>query len=157
MTERCPFPHPPSADGSPSELRIARRGGLEVSLAFLRDPFDLLEAVPRTADVVVTRMFGTATAVLAHPAPVAELLRDAKGTWIKDRMSQRAADVFGGGLLLSEGDMWKRQRKLLNPGMSSGRFDGYATTMRERTAAAVARWPSEGVIDAAGRAVAPHP
>jgi cytochrome P450 len=149
MTERCPFPHPPSADGSPSELRIARRGGLEVSLAFLRDPFDLLEAVPRTADVVVTRMFGTATAVLAHPAPVAELLRDAKGTWIKDRMSQRAADVFGGGLLLSEGDMWKRQRKLLNPGMSSGRFDGYATTMRERTAAAVARWPSEGVIDAA--------
>jgi cytochrome P450 len=38
---------------------------------------------------------------------------------------------------------------LLNPGFASARFDGYAHTMRERTAAAVARWPSHGVIDAA--------
>jgi cytochrome P450 len=149
MTDRCPIPHPPSAEGGPPELRIARRGGLAVSLAFVRDPFGLLEAVPRTADLVVTRMFGAPMVVLAHPVPVAELLRDAKGTWIKDRMSQRAADVFGGGLLLSEGETWKRQRRLLNPGFSSGRFDGYAAAMRERTAAAVARWPSEGMIDAA--------
>lgn len=149
MTEGCPVPHPPSADGVPPALRIARHGGLGVTLAFVRNAFGLLASVPDTADIVVTRVFGTPTVVLAHPAPVAEMLRDTKGTWIKDRMSQRAADVFGGGLLLSEGDTWKRQRRLLNPGFSFGRFDGYAATMRERTATAVARWPSEGVIDAA--------
>jgi cytochrome P450 len=76
------------------------------------------------------------------------MLRDARGTWIKDRLSRRASDVFGDGLLLSEGDAWRRQRRMLNPGFASTRFEGYAATMRERTAAALARWPSVGALDA---------
>jgi cytochrome P450 len=149
VTARCPVPHAATPLAPPGPLRIERRGGLRGSLAFVLDPFGLLESMPRTADLVLTHTFGTPTAVLAHPSLVAELLRDGKGTWIKDRMSRRAADVFGHGLLLSEGDEWRRQRRLLNPGFASARFDGYARTMREQTAAAVARWPDEGVIDAA--------
>lgn len=147
MMERCPVPHGPA--GHTEALRVERRGGLQSSLAFARDAFGLLESIPRTADLVRTRVFRIPTVVLAHPSLVAEMLRDAKGTWIKDRLSQRAADVFGDGLLLSEGDEWKRQRRMLNPGFAATRFEGYAATMRERTAAAVARWPSAGVLDAA--------
>lgn len=146
MMDRCPVPH--GAAARTEALRVAQRGGIRTSLAFARDAFALLESVPRTADLVRTRLLGTPTVVLAHPSLVAEVLRDAKGTWIKDRLSRRAADVFGSGLLLSEGEAWKRQRRMLNPGFASARFEGYAATMRERTAAAVARWPAAGVIDA---------
>ncbi|MFN7701949.1 MAG: cytochrome P450, partial [Deltaproteobacteria bacterium] len=146
MMDRCPVPHDQTS--RTEALRVERRGGLRTSLAFARDAFALLESVPHTADLVHTRILGTPTVVLAHPSPVAEMLREAKGAWIKDRMSRRAADVFGSGLLLSEGDVWKRQRRMLNPGFSSTRFEGYAATMRERTAAAVARWPAAGVLDA---------
>lgn len=146
MMDRCPVPHDQTS--RTEALRVERRGGLRTSLAFARDAFALLESVPHTADLVHTRILGTPTVVLAHPSPVAEMLREAKGAWIKDRMSRRAAEVFGSGLLLSEGDVWKRQRRMLNPGFSSTRFEGYAATMRERTAAAVARWPAAGVLDA---------
>jgi cytochrome P450 len=150
MTERCPVSHGEApASGSAPPLRIVRRSGLRTTLDFVREPFGLLESVPLTADLVITRIFGTPTVVLAHPALVSEMMRDAQGTWVKDRLSRRAADVFGRGLLLSEGEEWKRQRRLLNPGFASARFDRYARTMRERTAAAVARWPTHGVIDAA--------
>lgn len=131
-------------------LRIVQQGGLRASLGMLRAPFDLLEDLPRTADIVVTRQLGVRTILLAHPAPIAEMLRDARGTWVKDRLTRRAADVFGGGLLLSEGEAWKRQRRLINPGFAAVRLEDYAATMRRETAAAVARWPTVGTIDAAG-------
>lgn len=150
MTARCPVPHHvPPAPQTPPALRIRHLGALRAGVGFLRDPFALLESLPRQADVITTRVLGTPLVLLAHPAPVAEMLREAKGTWIKDRMSRRASDVFGRGLLLSEGDEWKRQRRLINPGFASARLDGYADTMRALTAAAADRWPMHGVVDAA--------
>jgi cytochrome P450 len=146
MTARCPVPHDPVP---PPPLRVAHRSGLRTTLGFVRDPFGALDATPERGDLVLTRVFGVPAAVLAHPSLVAEVLRDGKGTWIKDRLTQRAAEVFGQGLLLSEGEEWRRQRRLLNPGFAPGRAEAYAATMRARTAAAVARWPDRGVMDAA--------
>jgi cytochrome P450 len=146
MNTGCPVEHAPPAH---APLRVERRGGLAATVAVARDPFGTLASVSARADMLFTKVFGVPTVVLAHPAPVAEMLRDGCGIWVKDRLSRRAADVFGDGLLLSEGERWRRQRRLLNPGFANARMDGYARTMRERTAAAAARWPEHGTIDAA--------
>jgi cytochrome P450 len=148
MTARCPIAHAPGPEPA-GPMRVERRRGLSDTVAFARDPFGTLEAVSRRADLLLTRLYGVPTALLGHPSLVAEVMRDGGGTWIRDRLSQRAADVFGRGLLLSEGEEWRRQRRLLNPGFAAVRFDGYARTMRERTLAAVAQWPDDGVIDSA--------
>lgn len=148
MTARCPVDHTAATAQAPG-LRVVHRSALRTGLALVRDPFRALETLPSTGDIVVTSVFGQPTVVLAHPAPVAEMLREGRGTWIKDRLTQRTADVFGRGLLLSEGDAWRRQRRLLNPGFATARYDAYADTMRARTASAMARWPARGTLDAA--------
>jgi len=134
---------------SSQPLRISREGGWRTTVGFIRSAFDSLENAPKRADMILTSLFGVPTVVLAHPSLISQVLTDTKGVWIKDRMTRRASDVFGDGLLLSEGDIWKRQRKILNPGFSSVRFDAYASVMRDRTAVAVANWPDQGRIDVA--------
>ena len=110
MTARCPVDHTAATAQAPG-LRVVHRSALRTGLALVRDPFRALETLPSTGDIVVTSVFGQPTVVLAHPAPVADMLREGRGTWIKDRLTQRTADVFGRGLLLSEGDAWRRQRR----------------------------------------------
>ncbi|MCE2903030.1 MAG: cytochrome P450 [Gemmatimonas sp.] len=148
MTARCPVSHV-ATEPSNAGLRVVRRSALRTGLAIFGDPFRALETLPAHGDVIVTSLFGQPTVLLAHPTPVAEMLREGRGTWIKDRLSRRTADVFGRGLLLSEGEEWRRQRRLLNPGFANARFDAYAHTMRARTAAAMAKWPVHGTLDAA--------
>jgi len=47
--------------------------------------------------------------------------------------------VLGDGLFTSEGEHWKRQRKLAQPGFHRERLAGFARTMSEATRAAIAR------------------
>jgi cytochrome P450 len=48
--------------------------------------------------------------------------------------------VLGDGLLTSEGEFWRRQRKLAQPAFHMQRLRGLATTMAELTGDSIARW-----------------
>ena len=58
----------------------------------------------------------------------------------KDRFAQDLRRVLGTGLLTSDGDFWRRQRRLAQPAFHRERIAGYAQTMVDRTLGTTCRW-----------------
>lgn len=57
--------------------------------------------------------------------------------------------AFGNGLLLSDGELWRRQRRTLQPLFTPKRVQRYAGVMAEEAAALVDRWSARGgAVDA---------
>src|ERR1700733_15872577 len=56
------------------------------------------------------------------------------------RIIKALRDVDGNGLVLSDGDFWLRQRRLVQPAFSPKRFDGYAKTVVDCTQQTVDSW-----------------
>jgi cytochrome P450 len=60
---------------------------------------------------------------------------------------QMLRDSFGNGIFFSEGDFWKRQRKLAQPAFHHTRINIYAKNMVEQTKNFTANWQDGAVID----------
>src|SRR5215472_122479 len=64
-----------------------------------------------------------------HPDQIEQVLRSRSEHFIKDRPLQVTTSVLGRGLLTSEGDLWRRQRRLIQPAFLAQRVHGYAPAM----------------------------
>jgi cytochrome P450 len=68
--------------------------------------------------------------------------------FVKSRGLQVTRPLLGNGLLTSEGDVHRRQRKLISPGLQHRRVGTYAGVMTSYAEAAQARWKDGESIDA---------
>src|SRR5688572_14894393 len=103
VTARLP-PHPP---GPPI---------LGNFIAFQRDPFTLFTEATRTyGDVVGINIGPMKSVVLSHPEHVKHVLVDHARNYRKSVVMERLKVMLGNGLLTSEGDFWKRQRRISQP------------------------------------------
>jgi cytochrome P450 len=66
---------------------------------------------------------------LNHPDPVRELFVTNGRFTVKGRALQRSKPLLGEGLLTSEGDLWRRQRRLVQPAFHGDRMTGYVEQM----------------------------
>lgn len=123
----------------------ARVPSWSASLAYLRDAFEGTAGLARQADLVRTRLLGWETVVLSQPALVEEVLRGAPEVWIKDALTRRMLPV--GGLLTSDGAVWRRQRRLVNPAFHAGHAEGYAVLFARHLAARVGTWAPGQTLD----------
>lgn len=55
--------------------------------------------------------------------------------------------ILGAGLLTSGGELWKRQRRLIQPEFSTERVEAYVPTIERQTEAMLGAWPRDGGID----------
>jgi len=67
--------------------------------------------------------------------------------FMKGRALQRAKRLLGEGLLTSEGDFWRRQRRLAQPAFHRQRINSYAETMVGHAEKTSARWRAGETLD----------
>jgi cytochrome P450 len=100
------------------------------TLAYARDPLGFLMRCAREyGDVVRLRGPGLTFCMLSHPEYIEQVLRGQHRSFIKWKLLRDTARVFGNGLLTSEGDFWKRQRRLANPAFQVQQVRTYADAM----------------------------
>jgi cytochrome P450 len=66
---------------------------------------------------------------LGDPALIGEVLLDKEDAFIKDRVTRGLSIFLGNGLLTSEGEFWRKQRKLIAPRLTKKHIATYANAM----------------------------
>ncbi len=84
---------------------------------------------------------------LNHPDLVESVLVRQYQNFLKDRVIRDSRWFFGDGLLTSEGEFWKRQRRLAQPAFHRDRILSFAGIMTQYAERATAKWPDGAVID----------
>jgi cytochrome P450 len=84
---------------------------------------------------------GSSFYIVTHPALAEEVLVTKNQQFIKDKgLKVYAKPVFGNGLLSSDGDFWRRQRRLAQPAFHRQRIAAYGEVMTGFTERALVGW-----------------
>jgi cytochrome P450 len=106
-----------------------------------RDPIGLMtRALSEYGDVVRLKFGPLRYVVLNHPDAIRHVLVDNPANYTKSRNYEGLKLVLGQGLVTSEGDLWRRQRKLAQPAFHRERLAGFAEQMVSLTDGMCSRW-----------------
>ena len=129
------------------------KGQLVVGMALkLRsDPLNLLRALATEyGDVVLFHVLMRERVLLNHPDLVEQVLVIQQDKFHKSELTRRITErMLGKGLLTSEGEFWRRQRRLAQPAFHRGRVNEYGATMREIAQTHISGWRDGDVRDLA--------
>jgi cytochrome P450 len=113
-----------------------------------RDPLGFMARLARDyGDVSSFRVGLERVFFVNHPDYVREVLVNHYDNFIKGRGGRRKKQLLGNGLLLSEGEVHRRQRRLAQPGFHRQRIASYADVMADYAARYAARWRPEETLE----------
>src|SRR5690349_2134015 len=115
---------------------------------FRRDPLGFFTACSRDYGDFVPLRFGPQKVFLiSHPDLIDEVLVQKYRSFFKGPALRNNRRVFGNGLLTSEGEFWRRQRKLAQPAFHRERIEAYAKTMVDATLRRISHWSDGQTLD----------
>jgi cytochrome P450 len=115
---------------------------------FRRDPAGFLEKMARQyGDLVYIPLGRQHIYCVSHPDVIRDVLVTHQNKFKKSRMLERARVLLGDGLLTSEGDHHRRQRRLVQPAFHRDRLAGYGTVMVDRAARLRDQWTPGQSLD----------
>lgn len=115
---------------------------------FRRDPLKLLLDAARECGDVVYLKFGPRNIyLLSNPDYIRDVLVTNNRNFVKSRGLEMAKKFLGEGLLTSEGEFHRRQRRLAQPAFHRQCINAYATVMAEYAARARSRWRTGETLD----------
>jgi cytochrome P450 len=120
-------------------------------LAFqvLRDPLETLRRLAREyGDIVCVPIVNQHRIFLNHPDYIEQVCIVQQAKFHKSKMTKDVTQrLLGQGLLISEGDFWRRQRRLAQPAFHRSRINEYGATMVERAEVRMKQWRDGDVRD----------
>ena len=105
-------------------------------------------------DVVSFHLLRRPVLLLNRPDLVEQVLVTQSKHFVKHFGLRLYKPILGNGLVTSEGDFWRRQRKLSAPAFQASRLPAYAQTMVDCTDRMTRAWRREVADRAAARAPA---
>ena len=89
-----------------------------------------------SADIVANRILWRRTFIINEPGAIRHVLLDNAANYTKSEVSRRLLEPgLGRGLLTSEGETWRRHRRIMAPAFDPRSVAGYAPIMTEVTKA----------------------
>ncbi len=128
------------------DLRVASRSapgprGPLSALGLMRDPLPFLEKIFRQyGDIVQLRLFNLHVYAIAHPDGIKHALQDNHRNYTKSFDYKILARLLGQGLVTSEGALWLRQRRLMQPMFHRQKIAAFGAMMTECTSEMMDRW-----------------
>src|ERR1700728_4441563 len=113
-----------------------------VAFEVRRDPLVTMQKYAREFGDIVTLPVGLQKRILlTHPDHIEQVLVIQHGKFHKSELTRRITRrMLGQGLLISEGDFWRRQRRLAQPAFHRSRTNDYASTMLDIAQAHIGDW-----------------
>lgn len=143
----------PSLPAAPAQgSKITGPAGVPVLgnvLQFQRDPLSFLVDMAVTyGDVARYRLGNISFNQVNHPDGAQRILQDHHHNYVKGELFQILRAFAGDGLFTSEGALWLRQRRLMQPAFHRRRIAGFAEIMTRHTVEMLARWDKRAGADA---------
>ncbi len=108
---------------------------------YSRDPLSFMpNLVKEYGDIVTMRYYNFRVYFVSHPDYIEQVLVNDNRKYIKGRILRKNKQLFGNGLLTSEGDFWLRQRRLAQPAFHRARIATYADTMVRYATRLASEW-----------------
>lgn len=110
-------------------------------LTWMGDQFD------RYGDIFKARIFGTTVYVVRDPGYAEHVLRKNWQNYVKGQAIKRVALLLGGGLMASEGALWKRQRRMIQPAFHRDAIANLTSVIVEANNALLAHWSHAALVN----------
>lgn len=111
-----------------------------------KDPLGLMSGAIAEHGNVIELKFGPFRYVVVNePAAVKHVLVDNPKNYTKSRNYKGLKLILGEGLVTSEGEHWRRQRKLAQPAFHREKLAGFCDTMGEATSEMLERWRADKI------------
>jgi cytochrome P450 len=135
MQRDCPMNTPRLPPG-PRERRLT--GSL---FEFKRDPLALLERYARDyGDLARFHILTRPVYLVSHPSYVEQILGIQQHSFVKRSSSHDVGGVFGNGMLTSNGNEWRRQRRTVSPAFHGQHLRDYTDIIVSEIEQWIAGW-----------------
>jgi cytochrome P450 len=92
-------------------------------------------------DIIANRLLWRRTFIVNEPNAIRHILLDNADNYIKSEVGRRLLEPgLGRGLLTSEGETWRRHRRIMAPAFDPRSVAGYAPIMTDTAEALAAKW-----------------
>ena len=117
--------------------------GIGSIVPITRDALSFFTRILRDrGDRVMLRVLGRRVVLLAHPDDIEEVLVKNREAYGRSHELRALRPIFGEGLLSSEGQLWRRQRSLIQPNFQHEALRKYSFIMLSKIEGVLDHWRS---------------